>query len=217
MKVDDLLGYSENEYKETKEYIDDFVSKFDSIEALFLMSKLCYGEEAQYPIVPFLFNMYLKQKPEKKVSPSLGKIKELKEKLIKYYEYFQRYISNKNGSDLDVISKKQYILGLINPEMYPHQFEEKFKALFCNVRDDFFGEFGFCPLSALLFAQSINGIYSEKFKRNSNDFLFEENDLIPLETPENSRMKLQGELRGYLNVVSIKPGEGNQSYGSLFG
>ena len=210
---------NEREIKQSKKEIDDFISKYDPIETLFYISKYYYmsqslsvEEKIQQPIVNFLFNMYLKQKKISTKKPSQKDIHRLKETLINYCRAFHwpiRHKENNNNSwhDFLYLSQSQYLLNLINPEIYPNQLEKKFCSLFGEINSDniedlikrkkmsslshnflekfglkplsysFFKEFGFKPLIARAFSRAVANIYDKKFKNHDTNFLFTEDDI----------------------------------------
>ncbi len=224
---------NKEELERSKKEIDNFILEYDPIETLFYISQYYYTsqdsnkieEKIELPIVNFLFNMYLKQKDLKNKKPSQNDIKQLKDTLINYCRAFQHLIRYKNNNNSWLpkdnflyLSQEQYILSLTQPEIYLHQLEERFKSLFLNINEDFCKEFGFSPLSAYLFAETIGHIYSKKIKTSSTNFLFTKDDIenfLNADLPEKRRYIFRKELNAYLKSFSIKVGEGNSNYDSL--
>ena len=227
---------NKEELEKSKKEIDNFILEYDPIETLFYISKYYYTsqdsnkteEKIELPIVNFLFNLYLKQKTLKNKKPSQDDLKQLKELLINYCRAFNGLIRYKNNNkswlpkdNFLYLSQEQYILSLINPEIYPHQLGEMFKSLFLNrseIRKDFLKEFGFDPLSAYLFSEAIGQIYSKRFRTLHTNFLFTKDDIENFpktDFPEKERKVLRKELNAYLENFSVKIGEGNPNYDSL--
>ena len=228
---------TQKELEQSKKEIDSFISRYDPIETLFYISKYYYisnrsnkiEERIELPIVNFLFNMYLKQKETKTKKPSLNDIEQLKELLINHCRSFNGLIRHKENDknrpwlpedNFLYLSQEQYILGLINPEIYPYQLEEKFKSLFLNINEDFLKEFGFSPVSAYCFSGVIAQIYNKKFEDHNTSFLFTTDDIENFpksHLPKDEREIFRKELNAYLENFSVKVGEGNLSYDSLLG
>ncbi len=207
------------ERMEAKKHIDEFVLTYEPIKTLFFISKYYYKETIEHPIVSFLYNLYLKQPFKERKIPLLKEINKLKKYLVKYCTLFNLYSEKEEYNPLAEKAKDQYILNLINPEMYPHQYREKFEALFSNIKCDFFKEFGFYPMIACDFAQTINSIYRKRFITNSKFFLFTIDDLESLILSKNSSIKskkaFRDEALSYLKIVSIELGKESQKYNSL--
>ena len=227
---------NKKELEKSKKEIDSFILEYDPIETLFYISKYYYTsqdsnkteEKIELPIVNFLFNLYLKQKTLKNKKPSQEDIKQLKDMLINYCHAFNGLIRYKNNNkswlpkdNFLYLSQEQYILGLTNPEIYPHQLGEMFKSLFLNrseIRKGFLKEFGFDPVSAYLFSEAIGQIYSKRFRTLHTNFLFTKDDIENFpktDFPEKERNVLRKELNAYLENFSVKIGEGNPNYDSL--
>ena len=232
---------NKEELEKSKKEINKFILEYDLIETLFYISKDYYisnrsnkfEERIELPIVNFLFNMYLKQKEIKTKKPLQKDIEKLKDMLINYCRAFRGLIRYRNGNNRSwlpednflYLSQEQYILGLINPEIYPHQLEKKISSLFSNINKDFLTEFGFSPVSAYCFSRAIAHIYNKKFEDHNTNFLFTEDDIEnfpkPFDSnfernfPEKEREIFRKELNAYLENFSVKIGEGNPNYDSL--
>ena len=207
---------------ELRKKIDNFILKYDPVKTLFHVSKNYQyrNQICDHPVLNFLFNLYLKKPNESRTTPSQKDIDILIENSIEYLGNFKDLIFTEKNGFMKIL-KQQYLISLINPEIYEHQFWYKFKEIFVNINDDFKEEFGFSPLSAHLFSKLIIQIYMERFEKNQDRYLFTENEIESWindngkEDLKNSdRKELNDELSSYLNKISIKFGEGNQNYNS---
>ena len=221
---------NKEELEKSKKEIDHFILEYDPIETLFYISKYYYTsqdsnkieEKIELPIVNFLFNMYLKQKNLKNKKPSHNDIEQLKELLINYCRSFQELMRYKNNNkpwllkdNFLFLSQHQYVLSLINREIYPYQLEKMFKGLFSNIEKDFFEKFGFGPGGAYLFSEAIAHIYKNKFETHSTNFLFTKDDIEQFLIKKYGVIFKNMELPVYLESLSIKIGEGDPNYDSL--
>ena len=227
-KPDDILEFMEKKSKleldKFEKEIHAFISKYDSLYALFHIAKKYYlrhsyhpdslDTEIDHPIVNFLFNLVVKKSPFKCSKPQREDIQNLEESLLGYCENFRANLLKEDnflGS-----SQEQYLVNMTNPEIYPFQLEKKFKEIFKNINEDFLREFRFSPVSAFCFSYAITQIYKERFNNDSNKIFFTETDIATLAQPSLEELdKFDKELKSYLEFFSVERGTCNEGYNSL--
>ena len=216
----------EKKLKEAQKNIKDFIKAYDPIESIYYVSKKYYLSHYNHkdhldlnydnPIVNFLFNSYLNEKNKGKKSPIEKDIEFLIKNLSSYCTNFRNLISFSEDNEYVKASKSQYIINLINPEVYPTQEKTRFNHFFGNINQDFLYEFGFSPLSAFLFSKSIVEIYSTRFIKNRDDFLFNKTDIKKFFKPDEKEIEnFEKELDSYLEKNSLDIEKEVRAYHSL--
>ena len=192
--------------------IQKFVEKYDPLKTLFILSKRRFFEKRhELPVINLLFNLSLNGTEEEKKNPSLEDIGLLEKAATDYIESTHWINSLGEKDELVLISKRQHIINLINPEIYLFQLNYKIAEIFRNISDDFNYTFGFRPIDAWTFSDRINKIYEGRFINNSIKYLFTKEDVKEgIEFEKEDEGKVDKALNSYLDSISTNFGSSEQ-------
>ena len=194
-----------------KQEIEIFISKYDSIYALFYVSQ----KKSENPIVNFLFNLCLKNKNNNKVKPSKNELNKLVINLEKHCNHQKMLMRFEQQESIVFMAKSEYLKNLINPEIYIHQLFEKLNCIFQNIEEIFFKEFNFYPIHI-----QIVSLFIANAQKNNKDIplLFNEKDVLDYIDKNKNIFKSEKHKKGvsyYLDSISSEFGA-RREYNSIF-
>ena len=200
-----------------------FIRKYDPITTLFLVcKKYTYGnarEKAvvmdEHPVVPFLYNLYVSCGEYGQQMPSENDIEQLIKDTEDYCKNFFVFKEFSQANEAVKLIQSQYIINLVNQELYPFQLEHRL-SIFDNMENDILNILGFRPNSTYQFVIAIGHIYRNKFNSKSTDYLFTEEDIKRCFTLTNDiEASFKKELFSYLKAISTEVGSEKHRYNDL--